>query len=992
MPTPAKILELVDRFRRNYSAYSDALYKETRLRVEFLDPFFRELGWDVNNEQGFAEDYKDVVHEESLKLGEASESPDYSFRIGGTRKFFVEAKKPSVDVGSDIQPAYQLRRYAWSAKLPLSVLTDFEEFAVYDCRVTPHKADKASRARILLLNFTDYPEKWPEIATIFSREAVLKGSFDTYAESSKAMRGTAEVDLAFLKDIEQWRDTLARNIALRNPTLSQEELNFAVQQTIDRIVFMRICEDRGIEPYARLRDAVGASGAYSELVRLFRQADDRYNSGLFHFRSEPGRPSFSLDKLTPNLEIDDRILVDIIKNLYYPDSSYEFSVFPPEILGQVYEQFLGKVIRLTAGHHAVVEEKPEVKKSGGVFYTPSNIVGHIVAKTLDPVLAAHQVSPRASAGAVTVLDPACGSGSFLLGAYQHLLDWHKRKYIDGGPEKWAKGSAPRLRRLPNGEWRLTTLERKRILLASVYGVDIDPQAVEVTKLSLLLKVLEGENQASLATQLSFIQERVLPDLANNIKCGNSLIGPDYFQKVPPALLSEEDAASVKPFDWDNEFPTVMGAGGFHVIIGNPPYDVMEKQRGKASWPHEALAQYIHVTPDYAHALGGKLNLFRFFMVRSLQLLRSSGRFGMIVPLAILADITSARARKHLLLTLSQLAADCFPQKDNPRKRVFVAAKLSTVIVTGELAKKVSPSQARIDVRVYPANSLSDTPKHNIVTFADATLLDPETTPIPLVDSREWRVCKHIHTRPRVIRLGTSPDYVISRGEINQTIYRQFISSDARRTRLLKGVEVGQYQVHGKLSQGSREWFDEKAFLASNSPKPVVALRRIATQRITGVDERLRIVATIIAPKTYFADSTNSIAGAPGAAHSLEYLLGILNSSLIQWRFKITSTNNNVGTNELEALPFRIMDHDDPQDFALYTELSSLVLKLMKLHSETPPGQGPIASSVMAGHVDATSKAIDDIVYALFDVSPRDREMIELSLESGHAPASRSQSA
>ncbi len=366
MTAPAKILELVERFDRNIDAYKQGKYNEAQVRKEFIDPFFKELGWDVDNEKGYAEAYKDVVHEDAIRVGRATKAPDYSFRIGGSRKFFLEAKKPSVYIKKDIHPAYQLRRYAWSAGLPLSILTDFEEFAVYDCRIKPVKTDQAATARTLYLTYKEYSDRWQELYDTFSQEAILKGSFDKYIESKKKKRGTAEVDAAFLGEIERWRELLARNIALRNPKLSQRELNFAVQRTIDRIIFLRICEDRGIEPYGKLMSLQNGGQVYQRLFKLFYQADERYNSGLFHFQKEKNRPGGSPDELTPDLNVDDQALKDIIKHLYYPDSPYEFSVLPGDILGQVYEQFLGKVIRLTSSHRAVVEHKPEVRKAGGV--------------------------------------------------------------------------------------------------------------------------------------------------------------------------------------------------------------------------------------------------------------------------------------------------------------------------------------------------------------------------------------------------------------------------------------------------------------------------------------------------------------------------------------------------------------------------------------------------------------------------------------------------
>ena len=387
MPAPEEIVELTERFDRNRESYLSGQYNETQLRREFLDPLFMALGWDVNNKQGYAEAYKDVIHEDALKIGSAVKAPDYCFRIGGTRKFFVEAKKPSVNLKDDISPAFQLRRYAWSAKLPLSILTDFEEFAVYDCRVKPIQTDKASTARVLYMTYKEYAQRWDEISSVFTRDAVLKGSFDKYAEKGRHKKGTAEVDAAFLAEIELWRDILARNIALRNTGLTQRELNFSVQRTIDRIIFLRICEDRGIEEYGRLMALLNGANIYRRLFQIFRNADERYNSGLFHFEKEKDRHEFP-DDLTPSLDIDDKILKDMIKRLYYPESPYEFSVLPADILGQVYEQFLGKVIRLTAGHQAKVEEKPEVRKAGGVYYTPTYIVDYIVKNTVGVLVGA----------------------------------------------------------------------------------------------------------------------------------------------------------------------------------------------------------------------------------------------------------------------------------------------------------------------------------------------------------------------------------------------------------------------------------------------------------------------------------------------------------------------------------------------------------------------------------------------------------------------------
>jgi hypothetical protein len=321
MGVPETIRQLVKAFDSNLESYKNGSYNETQLRQEFLNPFFKALGWDITNERAYAPAYREVIHEDAIKVGSATKAPDYSFRIGGTRKFFVEAKKPSVDIKNDIHPAYQLRRYAWSAKLPLSILTDFEEFAVYDCRIRPNVNDKPSTARILFFNYKDYADKWDQIADIFSRDAILKGSFDKYAVTTKGKRGTTTVDKEFLSEIESWREMLAKNIALRNDSLTNRQLNYSVQLTIDRILFLRMCEDNGIEPEKQLSNLTDNAKIYKKLYQVFQRADEKYNSGLFHFMSEKGR-SEPPDDLTPNLDIDDKPLVQIIKSLYYPHSPY----------------------------------------------------------------------------------------------------------------------------------------------------------------------------------------------------------------------------------------------------------------------------------------------------------------------------------------------------------------------------------------------------------------------------------------------------------------------------------------------------------------------------------------------------------------------------------------------------------------------------------------------------------------------------------------------
>lgn len=621
-----KLQKLVEHFSDNESYYKSSKYKEDELRQEFINPFFKALGWDMDNEQGFAPQYREVIHEDRIEIEGKPKAPDYAFKVGSDRKFFVEAKASSVRVFSEIDPAFQLRRYAWSGKLPVSILTDFEEFSIYDTTIEPKHTDKSSVARVKYINYKDYLKEADYLWDTFSKEAVWKGSFDKFAKREK--KGSQLVDKSFLKEIELWRDLVAKDIASNNK-LNIYELNFVVQKFIDRIIFLRIAEDRGVETYETLRSAIKSPNTYSQLLKIFSRADEKYNSSLFDLKK---------DELSAKIKISDKTLDKILNNLYYPKSPYEFSVIGVDILGSVYEQFLGKVIRLTKGGNAVIEEKPEVKKAGGVYYTPQYIVDYIVKNTVGELVEGKTPKDVAK---LKIVDPACGSGSFLIGAYNYLLNWHHKYYVENDVEKNLK--AKKLFKDAEGNFFLSTQEKKDILLNNIHGVDIDPQAVEVTKLSLALKMLEGENSETIGAQFVMFADRILPDLSSNIKCGNSLIGSDYFSDKQISLLEDEELRKVNAFDWDKEFPLIFRYGGFDAVIGNPPYGAELTQEER---------DYLSVKYDSTN-----LDTAVLFMILANKLLKNNGLNSFIIPKAFTYASNWEDIRESLLPEITAIV-DC----------------------------------------------------------------------------------------------------------------------------------------------------------------------------------------------------------------------------------------------------------------------------------------------------------------------------------------------
>jgi Alw26I/Eco31I/Esp3I family type II restriction m6 adenine DNA methyltransferase len=360
----------------------------------------------------------------------------------------------------------------------------------------------------------------------------------------------------------------------------------------------------------------------------------------------------------------------------------------------------------------------------------------------------------------------------------------------------------------------------------------------------------------------------------------------------------------------------------------------------------------------------------------LELVRLNGRVGMIVPMAILADISCAATRRHLLFSAQDILADCFPQKDNANRRVFKDAKLSTTVITCTKTRPIASENARIRVKVFPWNKFTDEFRQCDLLFPEFSQLDPINTPIPLVDSQQWEVCRKLLRSKSVIRLGEVADFQVTRGEINQTIFRDFISEDSSLSRLLKGVEVTRFGFNKELQQGHREWFDEKRFLKSNNEKSCVKERRIATQRITGVDERLRIVAAIKEPPAYFADSTNSITIRSPSPYRLEYLLALLNSKLFQWRFKLTSSNNNVGTNELKSMPFRVIEFSNAAERALHDKLVTLVEQMTAGVKELSNAKSDRDKDFYENKCASLDRHIDAFVYELYGLTADEVKVVE----------------
>jgi type I restriction-modification system DNA methylase subunit/predicted type IV restriction endonuclease len=961
MTAPKEIIGLVELFSRNREKYRSAPYNEEQARGEFIDPFFQALGWDMANRKGKDEEHKDVIRNLTHKdRTGGSKAPDYTLRIGGVPKFFLEAKKPAVDIKNAPEPAYQLRRYAWSAKLPLSLLTNFDCLALYDTRIRPRQSDKPSAARVRSWDLREYAEKWDEIRGLFNPDEIEKGSLRPLIESAAGRRGTSEVDAEFLSDIEKWREDLAHNIARNNRRLSVEDLNTAVQRTIDRIIFLRMCEDRGIEPYAQLQRLLDNGYIYSDLLKLYEHADKRYNSGLFYFDREKGRGE--PDTLTTSLKIENDVLKKIIGGLYYPDCPYEFSVLPAEILGNVYEQFLGKVIRLTATHQARVEEKPEVKKAGGVYYTPKYIVDYIVKNTVGKLC---EGKSPGQIEKLRILDPACGSGSFLLGAYTRLLDYHRDWYA----KRWPKQFKKEMYRDKLGQLHLATAGKKRILLNNIYGVDIDPQAVEVTKLSLLLKILEGENAATLEQQRLPLDERALPDLDNNIKCGNSLIGTDFYNNGGQGELFDiKTKRDINAFDWKAEFSAIFKGknAGFDAVIGNPPY--VRVRIFKEDHPHEA-AYFERVYKCATHVW----DIYLLFFERAVQLLKDGGHTSFIVPIQTLHQPNCLSLREMLLKNTSiEIVADLSLLK------VFQNAVVKNCILV--CRKPYVPNNR---LKVYVPRSIAELenpplrewPQKSVLGNSNMSLKTDLLSPTKSICDKMLKSGLRLGDICYVTFGLRSCAKGIGEGSKGRLIRASRKSQNDKP--YLEGRDIDRYAIQptGRYIQ----YLPEEMY-SPRSPALFEA-RKIVSQSMLS---RKRLVATLDNQKFYCEQSLVCIlphgiadSGRGMANYPLEFVLGILNSRAASFYFGTVIIDYSLGGGLIHATPGSQENIPVPKANAKQVEsVVRLVDRMLALQKQLPKAKGEQEHKVIQRQIDATDHQIDELVYDLYGLTHKEIAIVE----------------
>ena len=989
-------------------------YVEAQLRDDFLNPFFRALGWDMENRAGLIQQKREVEIESRTTIGGRQKRADYLFRADGRDRFICEAKKPAEDLGAPY--AFQAKRYAWNKNLPFAVLTDFEETKIYIVGGRPYP-DEPQVGEWKSWHFSQYPLVARELWDLLSREKIAGGSIDAVIEAlpkRAAPKGKARqqwlikpdraraLDADFLEFLDTARRDLASDLYKNNDhaeLLEDNKLNEAVQLILDRILFLRICEDRDIDTGELLQsivekwrknyggDEIGrrlyqrplnlreeppddsaATGLrapkeslWRPIVRYFRALDRRPPTHVPFFNGNLFKPHFS-----ETLIVGDEWLAGFIGELSDEETPYLFNIIPVEILGSVYERFLGKVVR-PHGRGVTIEEKPEVRKAGGVYYTPRYIVDYIVEQTVGKLLdeiAAEKETEGVKAFAnrtekLRLLDPACGSGSFLIRAFERVCEhWQKRLTDDLPKEKAARAAWERKHRplcwvdAETGDVHLTVALKRQVLTQNIYGVDLDSGAVEVTQLSLYLKMLENENRTTLERERELFAEAValLPPLQENIKCGNSLIASDF------SMISE-DLIRVHAFDWSIQFASIMKAGGFDAVIGNPPYRMLQ--------PHNTERQELDYLKQHYVAAEFKIELFHLFLQRGLSLLKAGGFHGHIVPTTLLNNVYAENLRCWIMERCKILCISV------AQGRVFEDADVHTSVV-------IFQPEQNADTRA----------KHEILTTSELCA-EFATSPSQYSITKQkrfaalpgatWNIQLNETNAPLIERLtGGSLSLedvgTINRGLVTGDRDKYFTPQKtlAAHVPIIAGADVNryftkppsEYVLFERPDKAGGCW-DADVHLAKHK----IVIRQI------GVEPTASVISEP------FAVTANIFTVRASSLTEEKYLVAIINSKLIAyfWRtmfadFKASFPQVTIFS--LSQIPIFKIDVSKAADKARCDKVVALVDKMLGLTPKLRAVTSDSERRTLQNAVTATDQQIDQLVYDLYGLTAEEIALVE----------------
>jgi len=843
-----RIRDLVERYDDAVAKDKVSQFSEADVGSKFILPLLEALGWDTKN-------IDEVKEQKRTLTGPA----DYSLNVRKTPKVIVEIKKLTEDLdstrvvrGKEEGFAYQATRYAWHLKVDWCVLSNFKETRLYYAHtVRPEDGLVFKFTYNHYLDASVFPKLW-----VLSKESILSGKLDTLEKR----RTRSEIDKEILNDLFDCRKLLVNTIEKNNPKLGRELVKESVQKILDRIIVIRVAEDRGV---------IGADSLWRELESwqnrglptpfmrslksVFRDFDEIYNSKLF----EP-HPC-------EDLVIENNVLEQILSALY----KYNFDLISADILGAIYEDYIGHILAETEeGQVEIVESRAE-RKRGGIYYTPTYIVDYIVKNTLGEVLKTCKTPDDVSK--IKVLDPACGSGSFLIKAFDVLKQW----YDDYNQTILSRQNRNTL----EAHFDVVQNVEMKILEENLFGVDLDPQAAEIAAVNLMLKALKKG-------------EKLPKILGVNIRIGNSLLSGSE-----PELksLSPEMQKSLRTFDWRNEFTEIFANGGFDVVFGNPPYFKIRKDSP------------IKMSEDHKEIQMGMMNVASVFLNKAFKLTRTGGCVGMIVPKQLSYTETWGKIRSIILeRTNVEKVVDC--------RRAFEEVLLEQIIIVFQ--KSMPQGDSLYDVGEIVDKTIEETATVRQSLAKSERLIFVEPNPL------SYKIREKVSSSGA--RFGDVADIfmgALSRHAADiKCLHNEYRKGDVK---ILRGDDIQRYQIRSAL------FFDPNAEEMASYRKdiekllvPHIVAQRIVAHVMNPKPHIILMAAYEDAGAFSFITVTNFIVRDQSCDY--RYLLALFNSKLYSYYVYKFIYNNAIRSMDLtkayaERIPLRRIPLEEQRPFIEFVD-------------------------------------------------------------------------
>ena len=880
--------------------------------------------------------------EEPLKANAHTNTkkPDYTFRLFSERKFFLEAKKPHVKIDVEDSPARQVRRYGYTAGLNISVLSNFEYLYIYDTTIPVSGDDSRKKGLVKSYHYTEYAEKFDEISSLLSHDSVYNGEFDKNWAHIEGNIDYKPIDKLFLEQINNWRLALANEIHRESPEIPLDQLSDIVQSYINKLLFLRVCEDRNIETYQELLYIAEKEDA-TELVSLFHKADLKYNSGLFD--------EFLAPQLIGNIS---STFWDIVSQLYYPETPYSFAVLSSDILGRIYEIFLSKRIADVDGALALVDKPENVDRD--VVTTPTYIIQEILRRSVLPKVVGKNLKQLCE---LKFADIACGSGAFLLELFQLLCDVTLDYYIHNNPEE--------LCRTGIDGYRLPYSIKVKILTSCIFGVDKDYNATEATKFGLLLKVLEDEDVNSLSGH-----KPILPSLSQNIFFGNS-------------LLESEDVRDNNLREAINTYD--FGKLKFDVVIGNPPYMSSEDMKNLTPLEHPLY-------PSKYNSAYKQYDKYFLFIERGLQLLKKDGVLGYIIPSKFMKVGAALKLRgmiatNHHLAELTSFGANqvfngkttytcllILTNEDNPNFKYEEVRDLSmwrSRLDDNDITERSSDYISSDTWALFPKGydklfekiqrdgyTLSDAVGgdnifNGIQTSANKTYIfqpiaETATTYSFLRDNNTWEIEKNL-TKPyfKTVRDGLSSYNSFSP---NARVIFPYTKDGNGKLQIIPLDELAEkYPLGYSYIMAYKHELDRKSRDIKPTPDNNNEWHRYGRhQSLEACELPCKLIVGVLSQgDKYAVDTYGTLVSSGGTAgyciislpedspYSIYYFQALLTSRPLEW---VSSLYGEIfrggfiarGTKVLKQLPFRTIDFDNQDDKKLHDDISALQQELISI--------------------------------------------------------------